>query len=76
MTNAMNQRTLQVCSNAKALGIEIYTIKLEEPNVATGTMLRDCATDPDHYIDVPNRAALDEAFEKIRDKIELVRIVS
>ena len=76
VTNAMNQRTLQVCSNAKALGIEIYTIKLEEPNVATGTMLRDCATDPDHYIDVPNRAALDEAFEKIRDKIELVRIVS
>jgi Flp pilus assembly protein TadG len=76
VTDAMNARTLGVCTNAKVLGIEIYTIKLEEPNVATGNLLRDCASDADHYFDVPNRALLDDAFAKIKDKIEVVRIVS
>ena len=72
----MNAKTLAACSNAKADKIEIYTIRLEEPNVTTGNMLRDCASDANHYIDVPNRALLDEAFEKIKDKIALVRLSS
>ena len=76
VTDAMNAKTLAACSNAKADKIEIYTIRLEEPNVTTGNMLRDCASDANHYIDVPNRALLDEAFEKIKDKIALVRLSS
>jgi Flp pilus assembly protein TadG len=76
VTDAMNAKTLAACTNAKADKIEIYTIRLEEPNVVTGNMLRDCATDADHYIDVPNRALLDEAFEKIKEKIALVRLSS
>jgi Flp pilus assembly protein TadG len=76
VTDAMNAKTLAACANAKAEKIEIYTIRLEEPNVVTGNMLRDCATDADHYIDVPNRALLDEAFEKIKDRIALVRLAS
>ncbi len=76
VTNAMNAKTLAACANAKADKIEIYTIRLEEPNVTTGNMLRDCATDADHYIDVPNRALLDAAFEKIKDRIALVRLAS
>jgi Flp pilus assembly protein TadG len=76
ITNAMNAKTLQACANAKADGIEIYTIRLEEPNVTTGNMLRDCATDADHYVDVPNRALLDDAFAKIKDRIALVRLAS
>jgi Flp pilus assembly protein TadG len=76
IVDAMNARTLAVCDNAKAQGIEIYTIRLEEPNVTTGNMLRDCASDVDHYFDVPNRALLDDAFAKIKDKIALIRISS
>ena len=76
VTDAMNAKTLAACTNAKADEIEIYTIRLEEPNVTTGSMLRDCATDADHYIDVPNRALLDDAFEKIKDRIALVRLTS
>ena len=76
IADAMNAKTLQACANAKANGIEIYTIRLEEPNVTTGNMLRECATDPNHYIDVPNRALLDEAFSKIKDRIALVRLAS
>ncbi len=76
VTNAMNDKTLQACTNAKNDGVEIYTIRLEEPNVTTGNMLKDCASDADHYIDVPNRALLDDAFAKIADKISLIRLSS
>ena len=70
----MNERTLKACDIAKAAGIEIYTIRLEEPNVATGTMLKECASAPDHYFDVPSRSQLDEAFAAIKPKIVRVRI--
>jgi len=72
----MNARTLKACDAAKAAGVEIYTIRLEEPNVATGTMLKECASAPDHYFDVPSRAQLDEAFAAIKAKIVRVRIAS
>ncbi|MBX3576612.1 MAG: TadE/TadG family protein [Rhizobiaceae bacterium] len=72
----MNQRTLAACEQAKAAGIEVYTIRLEEPNVATGTMLKQCASGDDHYFDVPSRSQLDEAFGKIKERIVRVRISS
>src|SRR5690606_4854659 len=76
-TNAlMNERTLAACTVAKAAGIEIYTIRLEEPDAATGTMRRECASADDHYFDVPSSTQLDEAFAKIKERIVRVRISS
>jgi len=75
-TAAMNERTLKACDTAKAAGIEVYTIRLEEPNVATGNMLEKCASAPDHYFDVPSRSQLDDAFNKIKEAIVRVRIAS
>jgi Flp pilus assembly protein TadG len=75
-TVAMNERTLKACETAKTAGIEVYTIRLEEPNVATGDMLEKCASAPDHYFDVPSRSQLDEVFAKIKDAIVRVRIAS
>ena len=72
----MNARTLKACDTAKAAGVEIYTIRLEEPNITTGTMLQECASALDHYFDVPSRSQLDEAFSKIGNKIGRVRISS
>jgi Flp pilus assembly protein TadG len=72
----MNDRTLAACNYAKQQGIEVYTIRLEEPNVATGTMLRDCASVPENYFDVPSRSQLDDAFAKIKERIARVRISS
>ena len=72
----MNERTLAACTTAKNSGVEIYTIRLEEPNVATGNMLKDCASAEDHYFDVPSRSQLDGAFSKIREHIAKVRISS
>jgi hypothetical protein len=39
-------------------------------------MLKECASAPDHYFDVPSRAQLDEAFAAIKAKIVRVRIAS
>ncbi len=75
-TALMNAKTLEACQNAKAAGVELYTIRLEEPNVATGTMLKECASSPENYIDVPSRQQLDDAFKKIKEKIVRVRIAS
>jgi Flp pilus assembly protein TadG len=75
-TGLMNVKTLEACANAKADGIEVYTIRLEEPNVATGTMLKECASSPEHYFDVPSRGQLDDAFSKIKERIVRVRIAS
>lgn len=75
-TELMNRKTLAACTNAKKDGMEIYTIRLEEPNAKTGYMLKECATDEAHFIDVPSRAQLDEAFKVIQDRIVRIRIAS
>lgn len=73
---AMNDKTLAACNNAKADGVEIFTIRLEEPNKTTGMMLKDCATSPAHFFDAPSRNQLDEVFGKIRDRITTIRLSS
>lgn len=72
----MNKKTLAACEEAKADGTEIYTIRLEEPDVATGTMLQECATSPAHYFDAPSRSQLDEVFRAINSRVVKVRISS
>lgn len=75
-TKLMNDKTLAACRNAKSDGVEIYTIRLEEPDVETGSMLKECASSPLHYFDTPSRSQLDEVFERIRDGIVRLRIAS
>ena len=73
---AMNERTLEACKYAKDYGITVYTIRLEEPDVKTGTMLRECATSPAHYFDAPSRSQLDDVFKAIRDRVVKLRLSS
>ncbi len=73
---AMNERTLAACDYAKANGIVVYTIRLEEPDVKTGSMLQDCASSPDHYFDAPSRSQLDEVFEEIKERVVRLRLAS
>jgi len=83
VTEAMNEKTLEACQNAKREDtastdddITIYTIRLEEPDVKTGTLLQECATSPGHYFDSPSRSQLDEVFKRIRDGITKLRLSS
>jgi Flp pilus assembly protein TadG len=73
---AMNERTLAACTFAKDQGIELYTIRLEEPDVKTGTMLQQCATSPDHYFDAPSRSQLDDVFDEIKERVVRLRLAS
>jgi Flp pilus assembly protein TadG len=75
-TDAMNAKTLAACTNAKAAGIEIYTIRLEEPDVKTGALLKDCASDASHFFDAPSRSDLDAIFKTIKTRITNVRLAS
>lgn len=72
----MNAKTLAACENARKRGVTIYTIRLEEPDVKTGMMLKECATSPDHFFDAPSREQLDGVFQTIRDRVVRLRISS
>jgi hypothetical protein len=72
----MNEKTLAACENAKAQNIIVYTIRLEEPDVKTGMMLKDCASSSAHFFDAPSRSQLDEVFEEIRDRVVRLRLTS
>lgn len=74
--SAMNARTLAACQYAKAEGITVYTIRLEEPDVKTGTMLQECATSADHFFDAPSRTQLDEVFQTIKERVVRLRLSS
>ncbi len=73
---AMNDRTLAACNYAKEYGITVYTIRLEEPDVKTGTMLQQCASSAEHYFDAPSRSQLDDVFKTIKDRIVRLRLSS
>jgi Flp pilus assembly protein TadG len=72
----MNARTLAACENAKKAGTVVYTIRLEEPDVKTGMMLKECATSLNHFFDAPSRGQLDDVFRSIRDDVVRLRISS
>jgi hypothetical protein len=72
----MNARTLLACDNAKKAGTVVYTIRLEEPDVKTGMMLKDCASSLSHFFDAPSRSQLDDVFRSIRDDVVRLRISS
>lgn len=72
----IDAKTLSACANAKADDIEIYTIRLEEPDKATGDLLQKCASSPGHFYDAPTRAQLSTIFEGIQKDVMRVRLSS
>ena len=72
-TSAMDGRLAQLCTNMKAKGIVIYTIRVEV-NSGPSTLLQDCATSPDKFFDVVNVSALGAAFDAIAADITNLRI--
>ena len=67
---------MAACTNAKADGVEIYTIRLEVDDTDTGTLLQACASGADHYFDSPSADDLKPVFEEIRDRLTVVRLAS
>ncbi|MEJ1158214.1 vWA domain-containing protein [Prosthecomicrobium sp. N25] len=71
----LDAKALEVCSNIKAKGIEIFTIGLE---LGTDTTAKDllaaCATDSGHFYDAVEVAQLSPIFDKIAQRIGRLRL--
>lgn len=81
LVTAMNERTAQSCTNAKAAGIKIYTIGLSTDKSEQSTpevvraMLRACASAPDmaYFPDRPSE--LKAVFASIANELSALRLV-
>lgn len=67
----INNRTSATCTNAKAAGIAIYTIRMIDGNA---NLLRSCATNPGMFYDVDNAADLNTVFATIAQNLAGLRI--
>jgi Flp pilus assembly protein TadG len=69
--NTIDGRTALACTNAKAAGIQIYTIRVINGDA---NLLRNCASSPSMYYDVQNASQLSPVFKKIAAEIASVRL--
>ncbi len=74
VTEAMDARTLEACTNAKAAGITIYTIGLNAPNQKTIDLLTDCASGDDLAYFPTASSELTDVFEEIANQLANLRL--
>lgn len=75
---ALDELTLEACTNAKAQGIEIFTIGFtipSDPIDAQGlALLQNCATNKDHYFTAQNANDLNAVFASIGTGLGKLRL--
>lgn len=64
--STINARTSSVCTNIKAAGIKIYSIRLVEGNA---DLIKGCASEPGMYFDVQDASVLSGVFKTIASQI-------
>lgn len=69
----IDARTRLACSNAKAAGILVYTVRVIEGNQ---DLLRECASTPGNYYEVASASQLDSVFQSIAGKIGGIRLTN
>jgi hypothetical protein len=67
-------RLAQVCSNAKAAGVQIYTVAFGVTDGATLDLLRDCATAPPYAYTASTSNDLIAAFQKVAGDLTKLRL--
>ena len=77
-TNAQRQTALDgrltaLCTNMKAAGVIIYTVRVEV-NDNQYAVLQNCASSPDKFYDVQNATDLNAVFDTIAGAIQNLRI--
>lgn len=72
-TAALDERLATLCTNMKAAGIGIFTIRVE---VTTGSsdLLRSCASNPSMFFDVADSSNLSATFKAIGTQLSELRI--
>lgn len=76
LVDAMNGKTLEGCTNAKASGVIVFTIAFDLDDDDTVEMLRQCASGDSRAFSIDNGNALIELFEAIANEINRLRITS
>jgi hypothetical protein len=71
---ALDTRFTAVCDAMRAQGIIIYVIGFEVQQEAHRTLLRNCATSPQHYFESPNAATLQSVFTQIGNQLSSLRL--
>lgn len=66
--------TSEICTNAKADGIEIFTIALAVDSASAGQLLRNCAISTDKHFDLANSGELEAAFSAIANQMSQLRL--
>ena len=64
----------EVCTNAKAQQIEIYTVLFQEPSPVIKDLMRACASAPEKFFEATSNAALVDAFTGIGRELAGVRL--
>ena len=72
-TDAMDARLALLCTNAKAAGVVIYTVRIDLDGAAPPALM-NCATNSTMFYDVPDVANLSGAFDSIAGSIGKLRI--
>jgi Flp pilus assembly protein TadG len=70
---AIDARLTLLCTNMKAKGIEIYTVRVEVNDTAY-QVLQNCATKPDMFYDVKQASDLNSVFNAIAGRIQNLRL--
>ncbi len=68
---SIDARTEKACTNAKAAGIKLYTVRVINGNA---TLLKNCATKPEMYFDVQQAVQLNSVFAAIAQNLANLRI--
>lgn len=72
---ATNAELLQICTNMKAKGIEIFTVGFMMDSLKAKAMLQACSTEPStHYFDATDSDKLAAAFTGIARSLQVVRL--
>ena len=68
-------RTTQLCNKIKQAGITVYTITFGNLSTYTRNLMKNCATDVNHYFHAPTPPALAQVFGQIGVALSKVRLV-
>nr|HMQ58570.1 hypothetical protein [Rhizobiaceae bacterium] len=74
-TDAVNAKTKLVCDNAKAAGIEIYTVLFRSTDAQAEATLKDCASSGKHFYYAVDAEALETTFSGIAGSLGQYRLV-
>lgn len=69
----LDSKLSEACANAKAAGIVIYSVILEDKTVDQSSV-RGCASSPDRVLEVSNPAGLQAAFDSIARMIQALTV--